>query len=93
MGVRAALGARPEDLVRLVVGEGMRLAGIGVVVGLIGAAALTRLLSRLLFDVAPTDPATYAAGVGLLSLVALLATYLPARSLTRLDPLRALRHE
>jgi putative ABC transport system permease protein len=93
IGVRVALGAKPGDVLRLVVGEGMRLTLIGLVVGLAGAVALTRLMSSLLFGVEPTDPATLAAVACFLAGVALLATWLPARRAAATDPATALRVE
>ena len=93
IGIRLALGARPDAVFRLIIGQGMRLAGIGTGVGLIGAFALTRYLASLLYEVQPTDSLTFG-GVALLLLgVALLACWIPARRATRVDPLLALRHE
>ena len=95
LGIRMALGADPGGLLRMVVGGGVALAGAGagVVVGLAGAWALTRLLESLLFGLAPTDPAVFATvALGLLA-VAALASYLPARRATRIDPVTALRVE
>jgi putative ABC transport system permease protein len=93
IGIRMALGARARDVLKLVVGRGMALAFVGVVVGLFGSLGLTRLLKSLLFGVTATDPLTFAAIGLLLTLIALLACYLPARRATRVNPLTALRHE
>jgi predicted permease len=93
IGLRMALGASPGDVSRLVLREGMLLAGAGVALGLAGAIAATRLLTSVLFEVKPSDPATYAAVAILLGTVALAASYFPARRAARLDPLVALRQE
>lgn len=91
IGVRMALGARRVDVVRLVVGEGLRLGAAGTLIGVGLAVGLTRLLRSLLFGVKPGDPATLAGvAVGLL-LVALLASYIPARRAASVDPMAALR--
>ena len=93
IGVRMALGARPLHVLRLVLGQSLGMLLIGVVIGLAGAFALTRLMSTLLFEVTATDPLTYVSVIGLLVVVALLACYIPARRAAKVDPLIALRYE
>ncbi|HKV40424.1 MAG TPA: ABC transporter permease [Blastocatellia bacterium] len=93
VGIRMALGARRPDVLKLVIGQGMVLAGTGVILGMVAAVGLSRLMSSLLYSVAPTDPATFAAvGFGLLA-VALVANYIPARRAATVDPMTALRCE
>jgi predicted permease len=93
IGMRIALGARPGQVMRFVLGQGMRVVLIGAGIGLVGALALARVLRNLLFEVAPTDPATFVCVTLLLAAVALVACYVPARRAARIDPLVALRQE
>jgi ABC-type antimicrobial peptide transport system permease subunit len=93
VGIRMALGAQSESVQRIFVTRGLSLAAIGLTLGLIGAAALMRVLSTLLFGVSPFDPITYGTVVAVLGSVALVATWLPARQATRVDPMMALRAE
>jgi putative ABC transport system permease protein len=93
IGIRVALGAHPRDVLRMVLGQAARLAALGVVAGLAGAIALSRAIASLLFQLSPTDPATLGTMAALLAAVALVASYLPARRATRVDPLVALRSE
>jgi putative ABC transport system permease protein len=93
IGVRLALGADKREIFRLIIGHGMRLALVGVAIGVPSALALTRLMGEMLSGVSRTDPVTYIAVVGILVISALLASYLPARRATRVDPIVALRAE
>jgi putative ABC transport system permease protein len=93
IGVRMALGAKHGDILRLVLGQGMLLAGIGVGLGTAGALVLTRLLESYLYGVRPTDPIAFSSTALLLVTVAILASYIPARRAMKVDPLIALRNE
>jgi putative ABC transport system permease protein len=93
IGIRLALGADQGDMLKLVIGQGMKLAGIGVVLGLGIAFGLTRLLKSLLFGVNASDPLTFALVAGTLSLVALAACYIPARRAAGVAPVQALRYQ
>jgi putative ABC transport system permease protein len=93
IGIRMALGARSADVLNLVIGQGMRLVAIGLAVGLIAAWALSRVLVSQLYGITARDPLTYLIVALLLGAVALMATYLPARRATRVDPMLALRSE
>ena len=93
IGVRMALGGCQLDVLRLVVGQGMKMATIGAVAGLIASLALTRLMKGMLFGVSANDPLTFAAVALLLMMVALVACWIPARRATKVDPMVALRCE
>jgi predicted permease len=93
IGIRMALGADRQKIMRLILGESMKLAAIGTVIGLAAAFGLTRLLAQLLFGVKSTDPLTYGLVVAILTAVALFAAFVPARRATMVDPILALRHE
>jgi putative ABC transport system permease protein len=93
IGVRMAIGARPAEILRMILGQGMALAVVGIVLGLLGAFALTRLLQTLLFEVGPTDPLTFVGVAIVLSAATLVACYVPARRAAGVDPIIALRVE
>jgi predicted permease len=93
VGIRIALGAQRRDVLRLVIGQGMLLLGVGMIIGTLGALGLTRALASFLYGIRPTDPATFATVVAILATVAFLACYIPARRATRVDPMIALRYE
>ncbi len=93
IGVRMALGASSSNVLRLVVGQGMLLAGMGLAVGVLGAFAVTRIMGTLLYGVSANDPITYIVLVSLLGIIALVASYIPARRAMRVDPVVALRNE
>jgi putative ABC transport system permease protein len=93
LGIRLALGAAEADILWLVVSRGFAFTSLGIVMGVAGSLILTRFISALLYDVRATDPFTFAATASLFTLVALLATFFPARNATRMDPMTALRSE
>ncbi len=92
-GIRVALGARSTDVLRLVLSEGLMLVGVGIIVGLLASVLFTRVLQSVLYDVSATDPLTFAGIALLLTVVALLACYIPARRAMKVDPMIALRYE
>jgi len=93
IGVRMALGAQPRDVLRLVLMRALRIVVAGLIIGLAGAAGVTRVLQSFLFGVTPTDPIAFAIVTVLLMAVGLVAAWLPARRATRIDPCAALRAE
>jgi len=93
LGIRLALGAQPGDLRRMVVRSGLRLAGMGILIGIVGALILTRLMQGVLYGVTATDPMTFGAVAVALLGVAAVASWIPAMRATRVDPLVALRSE
>jgi putative ABC transport system permease protein len=93
IGIRVALGAEPSSVLMLVVAQGLRVAAVGVGIGVVASFALTRLMSKLLYGVAPADPMTFVVVTAVLCAVAVVASYVPARRATRIDPLSALRSD
>jgi putative ABC transport system permease protein len=93
IGLRMALGALDRDVLKMIVGQGVKIAAMGVGIGLAAALVLTRAMTTLLFGVSPFDPITLAAVAGVLVVIALVACYLPARRAASVDPMVALRHE
>ena len=93
MGIRIAIGATSSNMIGLIVGQAVRLAALGVVIGLVGAFALTRVIRALLFDTDPLDGLTFVASAAVLVLIAVLSSYLPARRALRIDPIIAMRAE
>jgi putative ABC transport system permease protein len=93
MGVRLALGAHPAALIRLVAAEGLRLTATGLLLGIAAGALAGKLVSKLLFDIRPLDPIAFAGAILLLLAVSLIASYIPARRASRIDPMVALRDE
>ncbi|HJR71556.1 MAG TPA: FtsX-like permease family protein [Gammaproteobacteria bacterium] len=93
IGIRSALGAEPRQLQTIFLLHGLALSGVGAVLGLVGAFALGRLTSSLLFGIGPMDPAAYMAAIGVILAAAALASYLPARRAATIDPMETLRAE
>ncbi len=93
IGIRMALGQRQSSVLKMVLGQALLMTGIGIVLGIVGAVALTRLMASMLFGVNAMDPLTFLSVSAILVVVAAVASYLPARRATRVDPMIALRHE
>ena len=93
IGVRVALGAERRDVLRLIVGQGLRLAGWGIAAGIAGAAAITWIIQSILYNVTPTDPVSFGGVAVFLAVVALAASYVPARRALAVDPIVALRND
>ncbi|MGH9738254.1 MAG: FtsX-like permease family protein, partial [Candidatus Acidiferrales bacterium] len=93
IGVRMALGAQPSQVLRLILGQGAKMALLGIAIGLVASLALTRLMTKMLFGVSAYDPLTFLGVAALLIVVALAACYIPARRAMRVDPMIALRYE
>jgi ABC-type antimicrobial peptide transport system permease subunit len=93
IGVRMALGAQKFDVMRMVLKDGARMTLAGILIGLVGALALTRLMGTMLYGVRPTDPLTFVSVAAVLGAIATLACYLPARRAMKVDPMEALRHQ
>jgi putative ABC transport system permease protein len=93
IGIRMAVGASRQDVIRMILLQGARIASVGLIIGILAALGLTRYLATLLFSVSPGDPSTFAVAALVLTLVALLASFIPARRALRVDPMTALRHE
>jgi ABC-type antimicrobial peptide transport system permease subunit len=93
IGIRSALGAEPRQLEKMFLLQGLTLSAIGVVIGLVGAAALGQAMSSLLFGIEPLDPVAYVTAIGVILAAAVLATYVPARRAANIDPVETLRAE
>jgi putative ABC transport system permease protein len=93
IGIRIALGAQPTDVVRMFVVQGLKLTAVGIICGVAGGALISRLLAAVLIDISPLDPIAFGGVAGFLTMVALLAVFVPARRATKVDPMVALRYE